>query len=127
MPILMAEQAKHILSVQFSTRDVIRRIEKLRPMDDILHTFDLVVADLQEQRLLTRAWSLELLSHDWADLQNGHFPLSRETALLCVVFLTAPKLVRLSFEEVVKGRRVLSVAALEVLRKDVILFWTMQT
>jgi len=53
--LLIAEQAKHILIVQFSTRDVITRIEKLKPTDDILRTFDRIVTDLQKQKLLAKA------------------------------------------------------------------------
>jgi len=87
MPMLSAEQAKHILVVQSSTQDVNTRIEKLKPVDDVLNTFELVVRDLQEQKLLTRAWSLELISYDWAAFKIGHFPLTRETALLCVELL----------------------------------------
>jgi len=43
---------------------VITRIAKLKPMDDdFLYNFDLVVTDLQEQKLLTRAWSVEMFSY----------------------------------------------------------------
>lgn len=87
MPMLVAVQARLILLLHLSTRDTVDRIRKLKAADNILDTFDLVVEDLREQDLLTRAWSAEMMSFDWADINSGRFPLSRATALLCIELL----------------------------------------
>jgi len=74
--LIMAEQAKHILVLKSSTRDVITRIEKCKPTDDILRTLDLIVTDLQKQTLLPRAWSIELMLSGWAAFHRDQFDAS---------------------------------------------------
>ena len=66
MPMLIVEQAKLNVALQSSTRNIIKRIEKLTPTDDIQSTFDLILIDLQKQKLLTRSWSIDLTSFDLA-------------------------------------------------------------
>ena len=84
LPTLMAEQAKVIVALQSSTSDFIKRMQKLKQTDDILNNLDLVVTGLQEQKLLTRAWSVELMSFDKTALNSGHSPLSKDNALVCL-------------------------------------------
>lgn len=55
---LMAVQAKFSPALLSSTRDAIKRIEKLKTTDDILRTFDLIVTDFLEQKQLSEAWSI---------------------------------------------------------------------
>jgi hypothetical protein len=87
MPMLLAVQARLIVLLNLSTLDVTTRIGKVKAANNILETFDPIMGDLQDQKLLTKAWLIELMSYEWAAINRGQFPLSMDTALLCVELL----------------------------------------